>query len=162
MLAFSDVGWTAIAALGGALIVAVSAGYASAVQWRRERRERRREERKEAYLAYIAIVNESTHRLGNLGENPYGPRHDDRRAAAYFLDSEVAPRFRAIQLLVPAGGPVAMATVRLYEALKEFRETMTTTDTPPTYRSPAYEAIYDPVVRARDEFITAAREDLQQ
>jgi hypothetical protein len=160
VLAFSDVGWTAIAGLGAALIVAAGAALTSRVQWRRERAERRREERKEAYLDYIRVVNESAHRLGNLGENPYGEPATDRVASAYFLDSEVTPRLRAIQLLVPSGSRVERTADNLLEALKVFRETMTTTDEPPAYRSEEYDDDYQLVLDARDNFISAANADL--
>jgi hypothetical protein len=135
---------------------------ATARQWRNEREQRRRDERRAAYEALLLSVQVTAHRLGNLGDEDYGPPAVDRQGAAYFFDTEVTPKVRSIQLIVPAGSEVVEAALDLRAKLAAFRDGMARTDEPPQYRSSAYTAIYDPVVKARDRFIEIAGRDLDK
>lgn len=114
-------------------------------------------ERRDAYGALLGSVNACAHRLGNLSRNQYGKPPDDRQGAAYEFDTKVTPCVHVVHLVGTAEASAAART--LQETLREFRDYMTTADTPPDYRTAAYDGKYRPVWLARNAFLNvAARE----
>jgi hypothetical protein len=114
----------------GALLTVVGGVVTYALGWlthRRDRSEqitqRNRAERLATYSSFLEAVNNSAHRRGNLAENPYGDRAEDKQAAAYYFDQNVSPRMLTLRLVGTKEAVEAVTT--LHDELRRFRERLT-------------------------------------
>jgi hypothetical protein len=119
-------------------------------------------ERREAYTALLVSASECAQLLGSVAAgHGYGETggEEARQKAAYAVDRDLTPRFRAIELV---GTPEAVdAAAEMRRRLLQFRDRMTRGEGPlPAYESNEYRQVYEPFQRARDKFIAVARSDV--
>jgi hypothetical protein len=157
MLAMSGAAWASIAAISGASIGFVGGLVTTSVTWRRERAERRRDERLRAYSEFVASVTVTAHHIGNLADTDHEPTQDRRDASSRF-DTDVTPRYQLVAMLGSAAARSAGAD--LYEALRSFRRGVADVTNPPRYRTPEYEELRQPMLRARQTFVDVASREM--
>jgi hypothetical protein len=121
-------------------------------------------ERREAYTALLVSANECGQALGSVAPgHGYGESGGEveRQQAAYAVDRDFTPRFRAIELV--GSSDAIDAATELRERLLRFRDRMTRGEgEPPSYASTEYEKVYEPFQQARDKFIAVARRELKE